>query len=1321
MRNKHSMGRRFLALLLCALMMVGLMPTTALAATTVSNATELQNAIKNAKGGDTIILGGNITFSDSSQIKTVVDAYQNRRELTYSMSLKLRRERRPSLAGIGTGSWEDLFNPPWKLLKDFDLPKEFSEEDESGSLHLTNEQLVDGNGNVVYVKEHGDAITYLLIDGKKNLTIDLNGHTISGSHDDAYFSTMFITGNSTVTIKGSGGITSNHTAVTACGDGTTVTIEGGNFTGDTAVAAINSAEVYLNGGTYTGGNVMNRVVKTPVELTKKSQWEQEDQYGDQFGYEQIRQTSIYNGTASRTVPCSTLYSENGIIHVEEKSQATVKAPAGGTLFSSRTSNGIKVSGGSFEGNIQAKEAEVKGGIFTESPAGCTHMDFMAIGRPGGGYTVVKQDTTDFEAVIVSGSNSTYYEKFKDAASAVRSGESISLQKNLTGDFRLDDPDTYTLNLNGRTITGSVTVTAGSVTVQNGIIQQNGSGNALKTEGDGAKITANCTVNASGGTALNTGYNGKGGTVTVVGGTYTGALEQTNGGTLSISGGKFSNDPTQYLSEGLSAKKGQDNYYSIRAALNADGFMEIYNLSDLQNFASQVNDGNTALNAILMDNIDLGTIPNWTPIKNYNGTFDGNGYSITNMKITMSNTRGENKGFFGSVLENGTIKNLRIASGSISGSANRAIIGGIAARNNGTIQNCSNAANIDVSATLIGNYIGGIAGSGGGIIDSCYNEGDISCPNETGQDVCGIATNYTGHGMTVTNCYNTGKITGGYRIDGIGGTYTSNCFNWGELVCVADLNSPSAPKKYTISPVSKNSGEKQFYRNTTAASGNNPVNAQARNDAQFQSGSVAWELNNNSTSGAWYQTLGVDPYPVLDPTHARVYQSGSQYVNHTYNRIENQGKLQLQVPGGNTVAGITSELPKKLTVYSDTGDYFYREVSWDTSPLDGYNPNNKDQQVFDLNGTVYVTGLVNGGEKLVTIKVIVMPVRVIKVKVEGVPKLIYNEGDSLDLSGAKYKRVYTDVNQTEEELNYDSALLEPKIDGTTVPHNIVLSKEAHNGKMLVMGSAFTWETQELGTLTVRSADNTIQSIKVGNTEAVLGEDGEYTITLPKGSSLPEESAITVTPTDSSVQSVTKSLVEGSNNDWEITVTAESGSTATYYLQVNIDGWNEEAIDSLTQAWNGMDNKEWKPTQAEVQKGTSKDGDDNNEPYETQLRAWLIQTMVERGMKIPANVTADISAKDVVVASGKQVAVTLTGTSGENNAFTLKSAEGAVISYTVQKDSQNVSLNDMVLTVNPKDGTTGSTTLSFIAPSSITYAGEYTGTVTFTISVADVPTT
>ncbi len=102
------------------------------------------------------------------------------------------------------------------------------------------------------------------------------------------------------------------------------------------------------------------------------------------------------------------------------------------------------------------------------------------------------------------------------------------------------------------------------------------------------------------------------------------------------------------------------------------------------------------------------------------------------------------------------------------------------------------------------------------------------------------------------------------------------------------------------------------------------------------------------------------------------------------------------------------------------------------------------------------------------------------------------------------------------------------------------------------------------------------------------------------------------------------------------------------------------------------------------------------------------------------TATISAKDVRVEKGKQVEVALTGTSDADNAFTLATAEGAEITYTVQDASkQAVSLNDTVLAVNPDTASSGSAVLSFIAPTAadITYAGTYTGTVTFTVSVED----
>lgn len=106
------------------------------------------------------------------------------------------------------------------------------------------------------------------------------------------------------------------------------------------------------------------------------------------------------------------------------------------------------------------------------------------------------------------------------------------------------------------------------------------------------------------------------------------------------------------------------------------------------------------------------------------------------------------------------------------------------------------------------------------------------------------------------------------------------------------------------------------------------------------------------------------------------------------------------------------------------------------------------------------------------------------------------------------------------------------------------------------------------------------------------------------------------------------------------------------------------------------------------------------------------------KVTLGQTVTISVEDVRVAKGSQVEVSLTGTSDTSNAFTLESKEGAAINYTVQDASkQTVAINDTVLAVNPKIRDEGSAELTFAAPTDITYAGTYTGTVIFTVSVKD----
>ena len=105
-------------------------------------------------------------------------------------------------------------------------------------------------------------------------------------------------------------------------------------------------------------------------------------------------------------------------------------------------------------------------------------------------------------------------------------------------------------------------------------------------------------------------------------------------------------------------------------------------------------------------------------------------------------------------------------------------------------------------------------------------------------------------------------------------------------------------------------------------------------------------------------------------------------------------------------------------------------------------------------------------------------------------------------------------------------------------------------------------------------------------------------------------------------------------------------------------------------------------------------------------------------IPATVslgeTATIKAENVVVTKGKQVEVALTNA----NDFKVATPEGAELTYTVKNGEAEVAEGDTVLAVNPADGTTGETTLSFVAPTTIQYAGKYEGTVTFTVAVEKV---
>ena len=238
--------------------------------------------------------------------------------------------------------------------------------------------------------------------------------------------------------------------------------------------------------------------------------------------------------------------------------------------------------------------------------------------------------------------------------------------------------------------------------------------------------------------------------------------------------------------------------------------KIGNAENLFEFANIVNiiereDHNQAACAILTQNIDLDeySTTTWTPIgmsnkQPYTGTFDGKGFTISN--LTIQNETGDYLGLFGCVMR-GVIKNVGIKNANIKG---KDCIGGVCGRNDGTIKNCSNAGNVSGKSR-----VGGVCGYNSGTIENCSNTGKVSgngivggvcggnygtiknCSNAgtvLGTDssttwgfggVCG--DNYKG---AIVNCSNAGDVSGNSRVGGVcGRNYTGaivNCSNAGDV-------------------------------------------------------------------------------------------------------------------------------------------------------------------------------------------------------------------------------------------------------------------------------------------------------------------------------------------------------------------------------------------------------------------------------------------------------------------------------------------------------------------------------------------------------------
>ena len=235
------------------------------------------------------------------------------------------------------------------------------------------------------------------------------------------------------------------------------------------------------------------------------------------------------------------------------------------------------------------------------------------------------------------------------------------------------------------------------------------------------------------------------------------------------------------------------------------FISISDVAGLNKLSSLVNDNTTPFDFSgytikLTKNLTLDdpnpNQPNFTPIgkdepHKFNGTFDGQGHTISNLHVSGV----KYAGLFGYLGSNATVKNLGIINSEISVTAdNYTLSGGIAAYNQGTITNCYNTGAVNSTGDS-----GGIAAYNQGTITNCYNTGAVEAhvnSIDLNADSGGIAGRNFG---TITNCYNAGNIEAdsidlNANLGGIAGRNfgtIKNCYNTGAVNATINNNTAAA--------------------------------------------------------------------------------------------------------------------------------------------------------------------------------------------------------------------------------------------------------------------------------------------------------------------------------------------------------------------------------------------------------------------------------------------------------------------------------------------------------------------------------------------------
>ena len=230
---------------------------------------------------------------------------------------------------------------------------------------------------------------------------------------------------------------------------------------------------------------------------------------------------------------------------------------------------------------------------------------------------------------------------------------------------------------------------------------------------------------------------------------------------------------------------------------------ITSVADLQNLATAVNNGNDFAGKTirLMNNLNLSSIANWTPIgtenNRFKGTFDGQNHTISG--LTINRPTADHQGLFG-FTDDAKFLNIKIFDASVIGGN---FVGTLVGRGDyGTVIKNSSAKDVSVEAK--GTRAGGLAGQvlKEGRMENCFVDGAVV---KSGGHVSGGLLGTLANNSILSNSY-------AINVEVIGGG--DNCG-----VLVGDLGAGQILNSYAIGSVKTPSNQVDglAYRSAGASS------------------------------------------------------------------------------------------------------------------------------------------------------------------------------------------------------------------------------------------------------------------------------------------------------------------------------------------------------------------------------------------------------------------------------------------------------------------------------------------------------------------------